>query len=389
MSKRVVLTGVTGFIAKRIAFDLLEAGHSVRGSLRSAGREGEVRDALRPRLSDPSALDRLSFVELDLARDDGWAQAMDGADALFHTASPFPLSQPKDENDIIRPAVDGKTLRAMRAAQATGVSRVVLTSSVVAIEAKDKSGAYTEDDWSDPGHPKSNAYYKSKTMAERAAWDFVADNPEMQLTTINPALVPRRTDGRPLRNLAGTGRAHPRRQRTRCCRMSVSAWWTWRISRRCISRRCTAPESVGQRFHRLERHDDHAADGATPRRTSSRPQDRDPDRAQAGAAAPVAVRPVDPWHSGRRRQGAAVRQQPRARHARHPVHRAASPRWEKAADAVLAKGVRKRAMRAFLALSPPRNHPRGPGRSARISSPVGRPGARRQPAPHDRFFWAR
>ncbi|KPQ16374.1 MAG: dihydroflavonol-4-reductase [Rhodobacteraceae bacterium HLUCCO18] len=188
MSKRVVLTGVTGFIAKRIAFDLLEAGHSVRGSLRSAGREGEVRDALRPRLSDPSALDRLSFVELDLARDDGWAQAMDGADALFHTASPFPLSQPKDENDIIRPAVDG-TLRAMRAAQATGVSRVVLTSSVVAIEAKDKSGAYTEDDWSDPGHPKSNAYYKSKTMAERAAWDFVADNPEMQLTTINPALV--------------------------------------------------------------------------------------------------------------------------------------------------------------------------------------------------------
>ncbi len=188
MSKLVVLTGVTGFIAKRIAFDLLEAGYSVRGSLRSAKRADEVRDALRDRLSDPTTLDRLSFVELDLADDDGWAEAMEGADALFHTASPFPMSQPKDENDIIQPAVEG-TLRALRAAQAAGVTRVVLTSSVVSIEAKDKAGAYSEDDWSDTNHPKSNAYYKSKTLAERAAWDFVANHPEMQLTTVNPALV--------------------------------------------------------------------------------------------------------------------------------------------------------------------------------------------------------
>jgi dihydroflavonol-4-reductase len=188
MSKLVVLTGITGFIAKRIAFDLLEAGYSVRGSLRSTGRADEVRIALRPRLSDPSALDRLSFVELDLSSDDGWAEAMDGADALLHTASPFPMTQPRDETDIIAPAVDG-TLRALRAAQSAGVTRVVLTSSVVAIEAKTKAGAFTEDDWSDTDHPKSNAYYKSKTLAERAAWDFVARHPEMQLTTINPALV--------------------------------------------------------------------------------------------------------------------------------------------------------------------------------------------------------
>jgi len=188
MPKLVVLTGITGFIAKRIAFDLLEAGHSVRGSLRSAKRADEVRDTLRPRLSDPSALDRLSFVELDLGKDDGWTDAMQGADVLMHTASPFPMTQPKDEDDIIRPAVDG-TLRAMRAAQATGVTRVVLTSSVVSIEATDKQGAYTEEDWSDPAHAKSNAYYKSKTLAERAAWDFVGDHPEMQLSTINPALV--------------------------------------------------------------------------------------------------------------------------------------------------------------------------------------------------------
>jgi dihydroflavonol-4-reductase len=137
MPKLVVLTGITGFIAKRIALDLLEAGYAVRGSLRSAGRADEVRNALRPRLSDPAALDQLSFVELDLGRDDGWAEAMEGADALFHTASPFPMAQPKDENEIIKPAVDG-TLRALRAAQSAGVTRVVLTSSVVAIEAKAK-----------------------------------------------------------------------------------------------------------------------------------------------------------------------------------------------------------------------------------------------------------
>jgi dihydroflavonol-4-reductase len=150
-------------------------------------------------------------VELDLGRDDGWAEAMEGADALFHTASPFPMAQPKDENEIIKPAVDG-TLRALRAAQSAGVTRVVLTSSVVAIEAKAKSGAFTEEDWSDTAHPKSSAYYKSKTLAERAAWDFVAEHPEMQLTTINPALVL----GEPMDGSYGTSleliETHPGRQ---------------------------------------------------------------------------------------------------------------------------------------------------------------------------------
>jgi dihydroflavonol-4-reductase len=188
MARHVVLTGITGFIAKRIAFDLLEAGYTVRGTLRSAARAAEVRDALHPRLSDPAALNRLDFVELDLMQDAGWAEAMDGADALFHTASPFPMAQPKNEADLIAPAVEG-TRRALRAAHAAGITRVVLTSSVAAIEARAKRGAYTEDDWSDPAHPKSTAYYKSKTRAERAAWDFVGEHPDIQLTTINPALV--------------------------------------------------------------------------------------------------------------------------------------------------------------------------------------------------------
>lgn len=195
MPHHVLLTGASGFIAKRITLDLLDAGHAVRGSLRSLKRADEVRAAVRPHLRDPDALDRLSFVELDLTRDQGWTEAMAGMTALIHTASPFPMAPPRDENELIRPAVDG-TLRALRAAQSAGVMRVVLTSSVVAIEANAKVGRekLTEADWSDVSHPRSTPYYKSKTLAERAAWDFVAQHPEMQLTTINPSLVL----GRPL-----------------------------------------------------------------------------------------------------------------------------------------------------------------------------------------------
>jgi len=188
MTKTVLLTGVTGFIAKRIALDLLNAGHTVRGSLRSTARADEVRDAIRPHLTDPAALDRLNFVELDLTRDDGWPEAAQGCDVLMHTASPFPMASPKDENDIIRPAVDG-TLRALRAAHAAGITRVVLTSSAVAIEANDKPNPQTPANWTDVNNPRASTYYKSKTLAERAAWDFVAAHPEMQLTTVNPALV--------------------------------------------------------------------------------------------------------------------------------------------------------------------------------------------------------
>lgn len=199
MTDTVLLTGVTGFIAKRIALDLLNAGYAVRGSLRSASRADEVRDAVRPHLTDPAALDRLGFVELDLTRDDGWSAATTGVTALIHTASPFPMSQPRNADEIVRPAVDG-TLRALRAADAAGVRRVVLTSSVVAIEATDKTGSYTADDWTDPQHPRATAYYKSKTLAERAAWDFAAGRPDLELVTINPALVL----GRPLDTHYGT-----------------------------------------------------------------------------------------------------------------------------------------------------------------------------------------
>ena len=193
MPQHVVLTGVTGFIAKHIVAGLLNGGHRVTATLRSMKRADEVREAARAHLTDAGVLDsRLQFAELDLTRDEGWEAAMAGADVLMHTASPFPLAQPKDENEVIRPAVDG-TLRALGAAKAAGVDRVILTSSMVAVmekDAPDNGTAYTDADWSDPNSTRINPYGKSKTMAERAAWDFVrTEAPGMQLTTINPGLV--------------------------------------------------------------------------------------------------------------------------------------------------------------------------------------------------------
>lgn len=121
---KVFVTGASGFIAKHILRELLEKGYEVRASLRSEKRKAEI-EALFPDAT-------LEFAYLDLDKDDGWNEAMQGCDVLMHTASPFPLSEPKDPQDLIRPAVDG-TMRAMRAAQAAGIKRVILTSSCAAI----------------------------------------------------------------------------------------------------------------------------------------------------------------------------------------------------------------------------------------------------------------
>ncbi|TAG21850.1 MAG: NAD-dependent epimerase/dehydratase family protein [Rhodobacterales bacterium] len=187
MPDTVLLTGITGFIAKRIAFDLLLAGYAVTGTVRTPAREAEVRATLAANGLDAATLTRLRFLSLDLNSDAGWADAMTGVNAVIHTASPFPIAQPKDENVLIRPAVDG-TLRVLKAAQAAGVQRVVLTSSMEAVM-HGHTGTITEKDWSDLTAPTATAYTKSKTLAEKAAWDFVAQHPEMQLTAINPGMV--------------------------------------------------------------------------------------------------------------------------------------------------------------------------------------------------------
>ena len=192
--KKVLITGASGYIGKHITLQLLNQGYEVRASVRNLSKSAEVINAVEPGLVDKSKLDkRLTFVELDLEKDAGWDVALTGIDVLMHTASPFPIASPKDENELIRPAVEG-TLRALRAAKNAGVKRVILTSSVAAIYGCELPSGKTEYDetmWTDVTHPiGEGAYTKSKTLAEKAAWDFVKNQaPEIALTTINPVLV--------------------------------------------------------------------------------------------------------------------------------------------------------------------------------------------------------
>ncbi|MEM9970111.1 MAG: NAD-dependent epimerase/dehydratase family protein [Pseudomonadota bacterium] len=190
MSRTILVTGATGYIAKHLVKQLLDAGHSVVGSVRRESRDAEMRAALGPALSDPAALERYRSVVLDLSSDDGWDAAMAGVDAVMHTASPFPLVQPKDPDELIRPAVDG-ALRALRAAHKAGITNVVFTSSTVAIREAAKTGVtVSEVDWSDTDNPAMTPYARSKTLAERAAWEFVEkDAPEMRLAVVNPSFV--------------------------------------------------------------------------------------------------------------------------------------------------------------------------------------------------------
>jgi dihydroflavonol-4-reductase len=191
---KVLLTGASGYIGKHITLQLLIEGYEVSASVRNKAKADEVRAAMSAHLPEGFKLDKkLSFVELDLESDKGWPKALEGMDVLIHSASPFPIASPKDENDLVRPAVEG-TLRALKAAHKAGVKRVILTSSVAAIYGSDLPAGKTEFDetmWSDPNHVIGKmAYNKSKTLAEKAAWAYIqSEAKEIQLTTINPVLV--------------------------------------------------------------------------------------------------------------------------------------------------------------------------------------------------------
>lgn len=191
---KVLVTGATGYIAKHIVLQLLEAGYQVCGSVRSLARSEEIIDAVRPHLDPDFDIDRnLSFVELDLNSDAGWHDSLKGIDVLMHTASPFPMSPPKHEDELIRPAVDG-TLRALKAASAVGINRVILTSSTASVIYREppaaQGEAFNESHWTDTSYPTCSPYAKSKTLAEKAAWEFVEkETSEIQMTAINPGFV--------------------------------------------------------------------------------------------------------------------------------------------------------------------------------------------------------
>ena len=185
----VLVTGGSGFIGSHCIIQLLELGHTVRTTVRNLAREPEVRAMLERGGAQPD--ERLVFFAADLMSDDGWAEAVKGCDYVLHVASPFPMQQPKDEDELITPAREG-ALRVLRAARDAGVKRVVLTSSFAAVGYGRKSGDQVADEtfWTDPDAPGLSAYVKSKTIAEKAAWDFIArEGGGLELAVVNPVGV--------------------------------------------------------------------------------------------------------------------------------------------------------------------------------------------------------
>ena len=188
MSKKVLLTGISGFVGQHCAVELLKNGYTVRGSVRSLSKEQEVRDGIAKEVDSKN---NLEFCELDLSSDQGWDKAMEGCDYVLHVASPFVIAEPKDQNEMIKPAVEG-TLRALKAAKKAGVKKVVLTSSCVAMAGDKKKNHLTQDSWTNPKTDKVSVYMKSKTMAEKAAWDFYTSQDtgdKMELTAVNPGPI--------------------------------------------------------------------------------------------------------------------------------------------------------------------------------------------------------
>jgi nucleoside-diphosphate-sugar epimerase len=184
----VLVTGGTGFIGAHCILQLLEGGHQVRTTVRDLKRESDILAMLKVGGIEPG--NRLNIFAADLQRDAGWDVAAAGCDYVLHVASPFPMTVPEHEDDLIIPAREG-ALRVLRAARDAGVKRVVLTSSFAAIGygLKQQPPSFDETFWTDLDGPVA-PYPKSKTLAERAAWDFVArEGGALELSVVNPVGV--------------------------------------------------------------------------------------------------------------------------------------------------------------------------------------------------------
>ena len=183
---KVLVTGATGYIGLHCIHQLLNQGYAVNGSVRSPERKEEIFEALQ---KHNTSTENLNLYTFNLTEDDGWDEGMEGCDYLLHVASPIALEN-HNEDFFVKPAVAG-VKRAFEFAKKHNVKKVVLTSSVAAIfDTLEEKTYYDETDWSDPENPSISHYSKSKTLAERAAWDFVKNegNP-FELAVINPALV--------------------------------------------------------------------------------------------------------------------------------------------------------------------------------------------------------
>jgi dihydroflavonol-4-reductase len=186
----VLVTGGSGFLGGWCLVELLQRGYRVRATVRDLSREGDLRAGVG---SQVEAGDRLAVHAADLTDDKGWEDAVDGCDYVLHVASPFPAAQPKDPDELIIPARDG-SLRVLAASLAAGVKRVVLTSSVAAVRNAGPGGpegrVLTEEDWTDADDPRLTPYTRSKTIAERAAWDYMREHgAEDRLVTVQPGAI--------------------------------------------------------------------------------------------------------------------------------------------------------------------------------------------------------
>ena len=185
----VLVTGGSGFIGAWCIIGLLRRGYRVRATVRDLKRSADVRAMIATEID---AADRLALVAADLGDDRGWNDAVQGCAYVLHIASPFPPAQPRDANELIVPARDG-ALRVLRASVAAGVERVVLTSSTASVtycRQTPRPDPLTEEHWTDPTHPDATPYVQSKTIAERAAWDFMRDHGgTTTLSVVNPSAV--------------------------------------------------------------------------------------------------------------------------------------------------------------------------------------------------------
>src|SRR5215212_11440123 len=187
-STKILVTGANGFIGLHTVLHFLKRGYSLCATVRTQEQGEKVRQTLAKHANTQ----RLEFISADLTRDQGWEQAAAGCDFVLHLAYPFPAEAPKDENELIIPAREG-TLRVLRAAQKANVKRVVLVSSVAAITGghERENRTFNESDWTNTN--KTDYIYSiSKTLAERAAWEFIRSTENkngMELVSVNPSNV--------------------------------------------------------------------------------------------------------------------------------------------------------------------------------------------------------
>jgi len=182
--EKVLVTGASGFIALHCINELIKQGYKVKGSLRDMSKENIIRNYF---VRDNEELN-LEFCKLDLLNDEGWDEAASDCEYIMHIASPFVIEEPKNEKDLIQPALQG-TLRALNAANRNDIKKFILTSSMASVAYGHKSKICNKDNWTDTSK-NVGAYVRSKTISERAAWDFIKDNNvAFPLTTIHPGMV--------------------------------------------------------------------------------------------------------------------------------------------------------------------------------------------------------